>query len=329
MLIDKYKVIKKLGSGLWGTVYLVKDGRRNKALKVTKISELHTKKSLEHSIWREIDFASKYKNNHHFMHLYDYNIIDNCKHKQPIKSQLDNYRKERIHKLNKSKWCSILLYDVKDDTLDNIIDKLNKKQLYSMTIQIIYALYQMNSKGYYHRDVDFDNIAYVKTKRKTIKVFNYDVPTFGYIFSLIDYGNILHDKYLLDAPDRKKLKFFKKHGSDVKLFSFILSNYEEVFKLITHKKIIRTPYDEAIKNINKLPEYEIIRKYTKVPKYEMFLLAIINKQQFAELRGLKSDTSYNKYTYYIDRNDLFYMFIHSNDHRKIIKHLINSICENC
>jgi len=57
---DDYKIIKEIGIGMMGTVYLVKDKSNNKyAMKIEKILKKHSNESLEYDIWREIEFSNK------------------------------------------------------------------------------------------------------------------------------------------------------------------------------------------------------------------------------------------------------------------------------
>jgi hypothetical protein len=52
---DNIKMIKKIGTGMYGTAYLVEYKKQNFALKVQKILEEETTKNYNYEIWREID----------------------------------------------------------------------------------------------------------------------------------------------------------------------------------------------------------------------------------------------------------------------------------
>ena len=54
----------------------------------------------------------------------------------------------------------------------------------------------MNKNGYTHNDLHFYNIGIKKTNKTYIYIFNYKVPTYGNIVKIIDYGSILHKKYI-------------------------------------------------------------------------------------------------------------------------------------
>jgi serine/threonine protein kinase len=191
-IISKYKIIRKIKSGGQGTVYLVKYKNKKYILKIEKILKKNINKNYKSIYWREIDFAKNINkiNYNHFIKLYDYNIVNNYNFK------LENpYNISYIDELNKSNYCSLKIYEYVDMTLDKIIDKLNITELYSIIIQLSYSIYLMNKNGYTHNDLHINNIGIKKTKKTSIYIFNYKIPTFGNIVKIIDYGNILHKKY--------------------------------------------------------------------------------------------------------------------------------------
>ena len=52
----------------------------------------------------------------------------------------------------------------------------------------------MHLYDFYHRDLRRKNICFIKTNLLYIKIFNKKNPTYGYIFSLIDYGCVISNK---------------------------------------------------------------------------------------------------------------------------------------
>ena len=195
MNIDKYKIIKKIKSGGQGTVFLVKYKNKKYALKIEKIFEKDIKKNFDSNYWREIEFATnmnkKYPNI--FIKLYDTDIIKNYNY------NLDNpYNIDYINKLNKSLYCSRKIYEYINYTLDKIINKLKLCELYSILIQLSYAIYIMNKNGYVHCDLHIYNIGIKITNKKFIYLFNKKIPTYGRIVKIIDYSSILHKKYKLN-----------------------------------------------------------------------------------------------------------------------------------
>jgi hypothetical protein len=193
-ILDKYKVIKKIGSGGQGSVFLVERRNKKYALKIEKILERDAKKNLSSVYWREIEFISNLINKSpiFFTKLYDHEIIDNCNF------MLDNpYNIDTIEKMNKSNYCSIKVYEFIDTTLDKIINKIKLPEIYSILIQLSYTIYIMNKNGYTHNDLHIFNIGVKNTKQKYITIFDKKIPTYGRIIKLIDYGAILHNKYTL------------------------------------------------------------------------------------------------------------------------------------
>ena len=125
--------------------------------------------------------------------MYNYKIIYDCSHIQKLPNLIKNPDKKFlniINKYNKSDKCIELLYDLKDGTLSEILDKLDQKEIYSLVVQLLYAIYQMNKRGFYHLDIHSRNVAYTKTNKTTIKIFGQKIPTHGYS-SLIFYKNLV------------------------------------------------------------------------------------------------------------------------------------------
>src|SRR5579885_1251588 len=77
----EYKIIREIGRGLYGIVYLVEYENKQYALKRQKILESHLEKNYKSKVWREIEFVnfvSQYPN--HFIKLYKYQFVENKEH---------------------------------------------------------------------------------------------------------------------------------------------------------------------------------------------------------------------------------------------------------
>lgn len=200
MNISNLKVIRELGHGMIGTVYLVKDKNNKKyALKIEHILSTDANKNMKNSTWREIDFSERCGNKYpeFFMKLYTYDIINQCTHKQKYSRKLDNFPPDfvqSIEKLSESPYCARKIYSLVDNSLDDIVDTLNLKQCYSMLLQIMYALHIMHKHGYVHCDLHGGNVGVIKTSKKYITCLDHKIPTFGYRFIPIDYGLVKHKK---------------------------------------------------------------------------------------------------------------------------------------
>jgi serine/threonine protein kinase len=193
-MIGDYKIIKKLGSGQFGTTYLVEKDGKKYAMKMEKIYKKDIKKSFKSEVWREIDFASKLgkKYPNQFTRLYEYDIIDNCKHTQ----KYDEKFLQKFIDRTKSKFCSRKIYSLVDTTLDKYIDKVDSKnKFYSIIAQICYIIYLMNKNGYTHNDLHIGNIGIVYTDEEYVEIFGKSIKTYGILVKAIDYGAVLHYKY--------------------------------------------------------------------------------------------------------------------------------------
>lgn len=228
-MIDNYKKIKKLGSGGQGVVYLVMKNSNKFALKIDHIIDSDIHKNLKSYIWRDIEFSNymfnKYPN--HFIKLIEYDFIDNCKNKYKIKIPIDNLT-QQINEINNCNLCSRRIYQYVDYTLDKIIDKINIQQVYSIIIQLAYIIYIMHNEGYVHGDLHEYNIGIIITKKKYITILNYKVKTFGYIVKLIDYGRVLHKKYILKMTDfnvHEKVLLKNDMINEIKRINFIVTTF--------------------------------------------------------------------------------------------------------
>ena len=81
---NTYKIIKELGHGMVGTVYLVSHNNIKYAYKIEHILPSEYKNYKNSNSKEEIDFSIKFANNYpnQFIKLIDYDFIKDCKHKQ-------------------------------------------------------------------------------------------------------------------------------------------------------------------------------------------------------------------------------------------------------
>ena len=80
MDINKFKLDKKLGSGMFGTTYLAFYKNKKYALKIEKISEKDITFDLSLRDRRDIEFSENFANNYpeQFIYLYKYDLINDC-----------------------------------------------------------------------------------------------------------------------------------------------------------------------------------------------------------------------------------------------------------
>jgi len=208
----KYKILEIIAEGNMAIIYKIKIKDNIYALRKEQILKKDVKlfknnnKEITHNlldrkIWRSIYFATTmniYDN--YFMKLYKYKIISNCDFIHTYR-----YTTEYIDKLAKSKYCIESIYDLKESCLHDIIYTIPDNKIYSFIIQIRYALYLMSKHGFYHQDIHYRNICYKKTHIEFLYLpeFKLNIPTFGYIYSIIDYDDIYSDKFKLTKSEKK------------------------------------------------------------------------------------------------------------------------------
>lgn len=290
--MEDIKIIKELGKGLYGTIYKVKKNDKYYALKRQKILKSFIKRGTKYSLWREISFyswISKQKNKNFFMRLYDYKFYSNC--------NLPNITKK--NKLNKSKHCLDLLLDLKDGSLKIIIDKLSYKQKISLIIQILYIIRLIRRAGYTHNDLHIGNIGFIKVNRD-YKIKNLNIKSYGYQFSIIDYGMILHNRFELNRKDKKKHKNNLKYDGDLSKFF--------IYTLLNIRFAIKESKDKLIK-------YLLTDKYYLYQKIKYIILQIYPtlKNKFKEFENNKkiNNILYNQIIQFIaiyDKKFLCKMF---------------------
>lgn len=337
-----YKIIKELAYGVNGTVYLIKDTKtkRKYVMKIQHITKEDVKESKSSKVWHEIDFAKyarKYPNQ--FIQLVYYKFIDNCKHKQKVPDNFKFFdpKLKKIHnELQKSPYCVIFIYNLLDGTLSHLMkslpDKINNKTLkilYSLMIQITYICYLLKKGGYVHTDLHFGNIMYNKVpKNSKISIFGYKIPTYGYLLSAIDYGEIIHKKYKLTSHQKGMLQ---QVGTDL---HYVLANflYEPILDVVFKNKKFRfPPWPVLIKNIKKEPEYCYIKKHLSKDKKKKalnqnitnYLFLVLNMRRSYQLVGFDQYADIDQYIKKqpIPRQDWIYIYSHIEQPKKIVGYL--------
>ena len=257
---DKDKIGKRLGRGKYGIIYLVKKGNKRFALKKQQIDNKISVKDTSHSIWREIAF-------------YDWiNKLD-----ESDKIFFTCLHKYKITQLTDDKSSIDILMDLKDGTLFKLLasGKLNIKQKYSITVQIIYILYLIHKSGYYHGDIHPKNFMYVKTQNKkkitlTLDGDKHIIYTHGYIISLIDYGMVMNDRFHLSNIDKIRLNHNKLVNHDLAMFTdSVLLSGSLISSIFKDKKLTIVPSFDIICKIyrkNKTLYHELKDMFMKKNK---------------------------------------------------------------
>ena len=312
--MDKYMIIEEIGKGVYGTTYEVEYNNKRFALKKQKILEKDMKKSLQSSVWRELEF---YKwidkldkiDKVFFMRLYDNFFEDNCKLNQVRNINSTSELRQR----DKSKHCINLVLDLKDGTLNKI--NLNLEQRRSLLIQILYIIYLLRKDNWMHRDIHPGNIGYIKVDKDTqieIKINNnkYKINTYGYIFSLIDYGSCINKKHIKKSSEKKE--FNKCFLMNFDLWCFIedygLNNYDNGIILRENKINTKHFHRDLIKYIYRTN----LILYDKI-KFNMTNSNITQNIQFLnfEKKNKYDDTLLYNFSQYVQiyETEIYYDFL--------------------
>jgi len=86
-------------------------------------------------------------------------------------------------------------------------------------------MYLCNKSGYLQRDWKMDNIGLIKTDDKYINIFDSKIKTHGYKVVLLDYGAIIHKKYILSSYEKN---IFRNKMTDL-FFMFDRYKYNMIF----------------------------------------------------------------------------------------------------
>ena len=273
---NNIKQIKKLGFGAYGTTYLVFYNKKKYALKIQNILQVHKKKNYKYELWRELDLYEyinhlNKEDQKFFTKLYAYEIYDNCKHIQIRSFKLsDDQFSKKLKKLDESKWCVTFLLDYQGKTSFGkyiATHHLSINQTYSFIFQIIKIMLILYKGGYSHNDLHMENLMIKKTNEKYF-IFNKTnkIPYYGYQLIVIDYGEVMHNKFnikyngsnRLFTINRKKWLFDEINNS---LYSLI-TNVDKYMYHCTKKKKLQPWENKNFDPITNLIQ-NIINRHSK------------------------------------------------------------------
>lgn len=237
------KIIKKLGEGVNGTIYLINSSGKEYIYKIEKyISESQPYKD---SFIRQVDFDNKVALYHpdKFLKLKSYGFINECKHIQPIPSWIKGKHKKDLVKKNKMPLCSYLIYaPVLKFTLQSIKEKIiqSDKLYFNMMFQLIDQLNILKQSGFTHNDIHDKNIM-----------------SNGKDFYIIDYGMIKHKSYQNNKHD---IAFKKFEVNDfILLLTSVINN--PVFDYVEKNNLPLPNLKVFMNRLKKYKEYDDIIKY--------------------------------------------------------------------
>jgi hypothetical protein len=199
--MDNYNIISILGYGMQGIILLVEKNNEQYAMKIS--FEFNIEKA-KYNLNNEIKFQKSVVEEcpDCFIKLYDYSLIDNCTISKNIKNLIENEKdkipKKLIDKINKPYICIKKIYNLVDGNLHQIIQNLNKKQIFSAIIQIANCIHILEKNNYVHLDIrNNKNIAYTETNNEFVQIKKKNIPTFGFYWKIIDYDKLkkINEKY--------------------------------------------------------------------------------------------------------------------------------------
>jgi serine/threonine protein kinase len=191
MDFSKIKVVKKLGAGMWGTVYLIDYENKKYAMKVQKILEEEKTQNPKFPIWRELLFfndvnkmprdAQKF-----FCRLHGYKIQEcgKYKHIRPKNVPENSIFVKKFKEMNASNICVVLVMDYLGSTslYDYLQTSPPAKKIYTILLQICKINKIMSDMKYSHNDLHPSNLMVTQTKS-------------GLQLVAIDYGNVTNASY--------------------------------------------------------------------------------------------------------------------------------------
>lgn len=291
-ILNNYKIIKELGHGMIGTVYLIehddntnKTSKKNKyALKIEHIEKKDLKPNTKSEIWRELNFYKNLGNKYpkQFVSLIEYDFIGDCEHNQKYSFDPKLFDKQTQNKLIKkasSEHCIRKIFDLMDGGLIGLVEKLELNQVYSMIIQISYAIKVLHSNNYIHGDLHLGNIGWIKTNNKYVNLGGLKVKTFGYQFKLIDFGLVLSKSDISNKREEKNYnELFDTELGNLKYF-LVDNKFWDWFK----KNNLKYDFTKLYDQLKKTNELEIIKKFTSNKNDQVFLYDILFPNQYQKI----------------------------------------------
>ena len=327
--LNNYKIIKYIKNGQVGSVYLIENNTTHKqyAYKIGKIPEELYKKE-----FNILYIINKFKNDvikkypYLFMKIYEIGIINNCKYIQ------DTYNiYERSSYIN-SNYCVYSIMSLVNGSLNSIYYTLNNIQKISFLIQFFLILKILKINMYIHTDIHVANICFIKSNLKFIKVLDYKIPIYGYIYQLIDYDSI---SIINNRNNNNINNNIKKNIINIYiiLIKLMIINKDKFLKYVNDNKINIDNY-YIKKKIYSTKKYNLIKKYfylncdsyfyRKIQNINLYnLYQIFYLEDYQKIVLGRHFKNVIPYEFYLNIKDFKHIIYNISNHDKVIKYLFN------
>jgi hypothetical protein len=321
--IDSYKIIKELGYGFLGTVYLVEKNKKQYGMKIehvlkTDIDNINSKIFRENRFYE--NFANKYPN--YFVIMKEFDIIDNCKHIQKYPHKIFTRFEAITLELERSEFCIRRILTLIDGSLGSIINTLSVNQIYSALLQIYCITNFMHKNKYVQVDAHINNVGYIKTDKKYIIIDNSKIPTFGYIYKLYDFGFVLHITETTSGN-----YFYNKNNELLNMISYFYENNEQYIYMYNRNKFLniikKSDEFENIQNILQKKQVTLLTPFIYIRMYE-----ILNHKNFKEFIVGEDPEKYKPLHFYIPKEDIIYFITqinNNNNSANIVKYFLKKL----
>jgi serine/threonine protein kinase len=305
-----YIYIEKIGYGKCAEIYKVKNIIDNKfyALKFEKIIDTDII-DINSRINREINFYNNFGNKYSLYFTKYYGCYYENKtmlfehEKLDININIDEYDdiiKNYIEKHKKSNIYISKVYDLVDTTLDKIILKLDQKKIYSMILQLTNIIKLLHKNNYIHGDFHSGNIGVIYTKDKYVNINGIDIPTYGYIYKVIDLSFVLNKTNIINVYEQN-------------IFDEV--HYNEYLNLLNYLIDIPNVYNMSKNNMCKY--WSCIQNKNNILNIDKFYDELYKNKK---IKNIYDNKYINLYVYYLDSH---YTYINKTDIIYILDNIQN------
>ena len=192
-----------------------------------------------------------------------------------------------------------------------------------MLAQVALIIKILEKNKFVHGDFHIGNIGYIKTNKKTIKILNYSIPTFGYIYKAIDYGAVLHKSFILTKNDKQKYKniFGKEFLS---IIETVMMDKDKFYDYLSENNI-KLNNEKNLKQVMTSELKNIISEYTTNKDFIFTLSEVLYPEIFQKLILGKKFKYIIENKIFFDPIDFIYIITVNLDLDKIVNYSLAKI----